>query len=57
MGSDVDVKFDETMAIDQSLGYRDGKVRIYNAISKTLTCTLDCNKSINEVVMNIFFVI
>jgi len=29
-------------------GYRDGKVRIYNAISKTLTCTLDCNKSINE---------
>ena len=29
-------------------GYRDGKVRIYNVMTKNLTCTLDCNKTANE---------
>jgi len=30
------------------LGYRDGKVRIFNVMTKTLTCELDCNPVPNE---------
>ena len=30
------------------IGYRDGKVRIYNVMTKHLTCVLDCNKTQNE---------
>lgn len=29
-------------------GYRDGKVRIYNTMTKNLTCVLDCNSNANE---------
>lgn len=30
------------------LGYRDGRVRIFNVMTKTLTCELDCNPVPNE---------
>ena len=29
-------------------GYRDGRVRIYNVMTKNLTCILDCNPVPNE---------
>ena len=30
------------------IGYRDGRVRIYNVMTKQLTCVLDCNSTENE---------
>ncbi len=29
-------------------GYRDGRVRIFNVMTKQLTCDLDCNRIANE---------
>lgn len=34
--------------INNNLGYRDGKVRIYNVMTKHLTCELNCNRTHNE---------